>query len=220
MLKKENLKCQAFRSDVICVGGELYYSTIFRVLLILKYPFSPYLSLTHTHTHTHSPPAVSVYHRGWSVIHANYNYIYYSWKTSLNLYTTHPQPRRHSQVYAQHYTHTKIHDIQQSELKQPEIATNLVPESEIRPNFHIFNDFYRKTTLVQSAVQWDIPAQNRRHSNLWGPFSASQLVLTVLMAYWPRFDAIRYQFPTRILYWSRQMYYTYVQWKPALRPPR
>ena len=68
-----------------------------------------------------------------------------------------------------------------SELKQPEIATNLVPESEIRPNLHISYDFYGKQ-------HWYNPLSNktyllrtddiRRQPNLWGPFGAYQLVLT------------------------------------------
>ena len=68
-----------------------------------------------------------------------------------------------------------------SELKQPEIATNLVPESEIRPNLHISYDFYGKQ-------HWYNPLSNktyllrtddiRRQPNRRGRSGASQLVLS------------------------------------------
>ena len=72
-----------------------------------------------------------------------------------------------------------------SELKQPEIDTNLVPESEIRPNLHISYDFYGKQ-------HWYNPLSNktyllrtddfRRQPNRRGRSGASLLVLTAKVA--------------------------------------
>ena len=73
-----------------------------------------------------------------------------------------------------------------SELKQSEIATNLVPESEIRPNLHISYDFYGK--------HWYNPLSNktyllrtddfRRQPNSRGRSGASLLVLTLIFKNW------------------------------------